>query len=681
MKPVLKVCSFRSLLFVHLLLMIAASALSTPTVKVHNDRDIYSSGETIELSLGGENYDDPIDVDVYVGLIDIDGVIYTLGESGWAEGLSPWLVGLYVPNPFYQGLAPFHRFDIPCTMPPIADEGKYSFAAVLTHPDTFDFISDVSFATFAVGDNTWHVYVSAETGSDWNDGTQLSPYRTITHALTSVEGSKARPVTIHVAAGTYSNENNGETFPLNMKRWVTLSGECAEMTIVNANENAAHVVFCAGVDSVVIRNLTITGGSADDPWPDCNGGGICCLDSSIRIENNIITRNSARNSIWREECVYGGGICCYRGSAVIRGNVVTDNSIFDGNPYDSRYAYGGGIYSSGDPTLIQDNVISDNSGQANTSGCFAAYGGGICCSGSSAIIRENYISNNRLDGLSADGAGIFIWGSVTVEANTIVGNNGQDGGGVYCSSSAMVRANLIQDNYAEDSGSAVCCTGSPTIEGNIIENNWSLYGSAITCRYESTAHIIDNIVIENRQGIESSDSSPIISHNTVAGNALHGIGCCYGGYPLIENNISAYNGEDGIGIGDGPQPEIRSNTIVGNGYGIFSYRWDHPPVVDCIIWGNDDDLYKCSATFCCIEDQDEGEGNIHTDPMFVEGPLGEYYLHPDSPCINAGSQLAVDAGLADRTTHGNGTPDTGTVDMGYHYPLPTADGGRRMRDE
>jgi hypothetical protein len=27
-----------------------------------------------------------------------------------------------------------------------------------------------------------------------------------------------------------------------------------------------------------------------------------------------------------------------------------------------------------------------------------------------------------------------------------------------------------------------------------------------------------------------------------------------------------------------------------------------------------------------------------------------------------------EAGLSDRTTQADGTPDTGTVDMGYHYP-------------
>ena len=56
--------------------------------------------------------------------------------------------------------------------------------------------------------------------------------------------------------------------------------------------------------------------------------------------------------------------------------------------------------------------------------------------------------------------------------------------------------------------------------------------------------------------------------------------------------------------------------------------------------------------------------------MFVTGPFGYYYLDPASPCIDAGSRSSDEAGLSDRTTQADGTPDAGTVDMGYHYPVP-----------
>jgi hypothetical protein len=50
------------------------------------------------------------------------------------------------------------------------------------------------------------------------------------------------------------------------------------------------------------------------------------------------------------------------------------------------------------------------------------------------------------------------------------------------------------------------------------------------------------------------------------------------------------------------------------------------------------------------------------------GPLGNYYLPPNSPLIDAGSTTADQVGLSDFTTQTSQVPDTGTVDIGYHYP-------------
>ena len=76
-------------------------------------------------------------------------------------------------------------------------------------------------------------------------------------------------------------------------------------------------------------------------------------------------------------------------------------------------------------------------------------------------------------------------------------------------------------------------------------------------------------------------------------------------------------------------------------------------------------------TYCDVQnDMPDGEGNFSEDPMFITGSLGDYYLDPNSPCVDAGSRSSDEAGLSDRTTQTDGTPDTGIVDMGYHYPLP-----------
>jgi hypothetical protein len=100
-------------------------------------------------------------------------------------------------------------------------------------------------------------------------------------------------------------------------------------------------------------------------------------------------------------------------------------------------------------------------------------------------------------------------------------------------------------------------------------------------------------------------------------------------------------------------------------------------ITNCIIWGNYDDLVNCSATYSCIEDNDSGTGNIHSDPLFVAGPLGNYYLSQtlagqaqNSPCVDAGSDTAANLGLNDYTTRTDEFRDKGIVDMGYHYSIP-----------
>jgi len=143
----------------------------------------------------------------------------------------------------------------------------------------------------------------------------------------------------------------------------------------------------------------------------------------------------------------------------------------------------------------------------------------------------------------------------------------------------------------------------------------------------------------------------------------------------MTNNTIAENTAEADGGGIWCEyPTMSNNTISGNvagglGGGIYTWNYTQSNITDSIVWNNGDDLENCTATFCCIQDLDEGEGNIHDDPLFVPGPYGDYYLHPDSPCIDAGSRSAEEAGLSDCTTQADGRPDARTVDMGVHYPV------------
>ena len=108
---------------------------------------------------------------------------------------------------------------------------------------------------------------------------------------------------------------------------------------------------------------------------------------------------------------------------------------------------------------------------------------------------------------------------------------------------------------------------------------------------------------------------------------------------------------------------------------------DTTTVTNCIFWGNSDDsgmdegaqFHATRGTilvnYTCIQGltgELGGVGNIGGDPLFVTGPLGDYYLSQiaagqgsDSPCVDAGSDTAENLGLDSRTTRTDHGSDRG----------------------
>jgi hypothetical protein len=86
------------------------------------------------------------------------------------------------------------------------------------------------------------------------------------------------------------------------------------------------------------------------------------------------------------------------------------------------------------------------------------------------------------------------------------------------------------------------------------------------------------------------------------------------------------------------------------------------------VWSN------TTANYSGLADPTGSDGNVSLDPLFVEGPLGSYYLSQvaagqaaDSPCVDAGSESAVIVALDGRTTRSDSELDSGQVDIGYHH--------------
>ena len=147
---------------------------------------------------------------------------------------------------------------------------------------------------------------------------------------------------------------------------------------------------------------------------------------------------------------------------------------------------------------------------------------------------------------------------------------------------------------------------------------------------------------------------------------------------VVENNLFYGISDDGISpYGTGPHT-IRNNTIYDTGgwaiegadtsANLFENNiiWDTMPAPSGTATWNYNDYISSVLS---------GTGNISSDPLFISAATDDFHLSQiaagqgsDSPCKDAGSDTAANLGLETRTTRTDHVTDTGTVDMGFHYP-------------
>ncbi|MHC4212434.1 MAG: right-handed parallel beta-helix repeat-containing protein [Planctomycetota bacterium] len=170
---------------------------------------------------------------------------------------------------------------------------------------------------------------------------------------------------------------------------------------------------------------------------------------------------------------------------------------------------------------------------------------------------------------------------------------------------------------------------APIIANNFFINNTSkVTGSGIMASGNSTGWIINNVFQDNK-----------LTQTT-------GYGAVLGIYsdPVIANNIISGNGGNGIWVQPQAFPTIHNNNV-----------WN------CAL-----DSYAGSVT-----DQNGINGNIALEPQIGPAllePFTSYELHPNSPCIDTGSNLHLPPTLID-DYDGSERVVTGTVDIGpqeYH---------------
>jgi len=536
----------------------------------------------------------------------------------------------------------------------------------------------------AVTGTTWYVDVSVATSG--GGSSPETAFKSIQEGINAASNGD----TVIVAEGTYVENIHFKGENIVLCSPDPLDPGVVSNTVIDGNKAGSVITFVGTEDETcVLSGFTVRNGKADF------GGGICgrTQDDQTRatIERNVITENSAGR---------GGGL--YDCDGTIRNNIVTANTAEGVLLWGVLYGDGGGLYRC--DGLIQNNTISGNSalgGGCPSLPCVYADGGGLTfCNGT---IRDNTITGNSAD----RGAGLFGCDGI-VEDNTISDNSARkEGGGLgYCD--GTVKNNMITGNWAFDEGGGMgycnatiqnnTITGNSTewhggglsdcdglVQNNTISGNSAVQGGGLTF---CDGTIQNNTISGNsaeRGGGGLYYCHGTIQSNTFSGNSTGldggGLSSCWG---TIQNNVIARNSAGGYGGGlAGCRGPIQNNTISENsavkgGGALHNCRGT---IGNCIMWGNmaarDAELAgSATPSFSCIQDwTGGGEGNITSDPGFVDAAGGDYHLRADSPCIDAGENYCWFV-WPQRDMDGNCRLAGERVDMGCyeHGATPDRDG-------
>ncbi len=227
-----------------------------------------------------------------------------------------------------------------------------------------------------------------------------------------------------------------------------------------------------------------------------------------------------------------------------------------------------------------------------------------------------------LDGVTITGASeAGMWNnysSPTITNCTFTANHGAYGGGMYNVSSSPTLTNCtFTANSARRDGGGMnnVSFSSPTL---------------VNCTFADNSATWDGGAIKN-----GGFSSPILINCTLTGNSATING---GAIHNFRSSLTLIN------------CTLTGNSATGTGDGIYNDFDGSPTITNSILWDNgteivDTDAAVTTVTFSIVEGGFTGATNA--DPLFVDAGNGDYRLQPDSPAINAGSNAALPADVAD----------------------------------
>jgi len=371
--------------------------------------------------------------------------------------------------------------------------------------------------------------------------------------------------------------------------------------------SSATLAYCT------IENAYATGAT----WADSCGGGVYCSWQPMPLSlSNCTIRNCAAD-------LYGGGVFFrYCSPQFSNCTINGDTAHWPGA--------GGGVYLRSSSATFNTCVISGN--WAGLSG-----GGVWCDTAASPTFRHCQVLVNTAawdaGGIYCDTLSAAIFDTCSITVNTAT-----NGGGVYCrlSSPTFTGCKIGYNTGTSLWGGVVCGDrSSPSFTNCDISNNTgTARGGGVWC-WLSTPNFTNCLVAGNSATLGGGfgcdwNSSPTLRHCTIYGNtATTGAGVyVWGSSPTINSTIVAFSNGQGIYFQAGAASQVRFCDIYGNTGGNIIF-FNNDPTQGPFTIGQ---LTMTNAN----GDPCDMYWNIFLDPLFLNGPAGDFHLTDYSRCLGAG---------------------------------------------
>lgn len=355
--------------------------------------------------------------------------------------------------------------------------------------------------------------------------------------------------TIILKAGTYKitiggqSDDTNATGDFDISESVKIVGAQSKKSCTVIDAQALDRVFdipdATGLQ-VTFEKVKITGGIADEPLLDVQGGGVRSFlpGNSLSFVNSTVTGNyahfgggisSAGGDIslcnshvdGNNALLAGGGI--YLGlmdTIAPLGQITINGSTVNGNTTVTGERSGGGIYSSStDPFTLNKSQLNNN----HTAG----EGGGAYLASEEVNITDSCVTGNTA-GLNGGGVyieyGNLMWGAITIKKSTISKNRASlgDGGGLDANGADVtVTCSTVSYNQAGLDGGGIANAFTVEVTGSSFLYNSALQGDGGGIEQELPLVEDGGMAIEQALP-QSGDIN--VSKSTFKGNFAGGLG-------------------------------------------------------------------------------------------------------------------------------------------------------------